>query len=57
MGNIAASVIPGGDIFRNQQNLKNEMEILKSYSLNYRVMKELKDFHVVYMVVGRRRNR
>jgi tyrosine-protein kinase Etk/Wzc len=54
MSNIAASVIPGGDIFNRQQNLKNEMEILKSYSLNYRVMKELKDFHVVYVGKGRR---
>jgi capsular exopolysaccharide synthesis family protein len=54
MGTIAASVIPGGDIFRSQQNLKNEMEILKSYKLNYSVMKELNDFHVVYFGVGRR---
>jgi len=54
MSNIASSVIPGGDIFNRQQNLKNEMEILKSYSLNYRVMKELKDFHVVYVGKGRR---
>ena len=51
---IASSVIPGGDIFRNQQNLKNEMEILKSYTLNYMVMKELTNFHVVYVGVGRR---
>ncbi|MGA2405355.1 MAG: polysaccharide biosynthesis tyrosine autokinase [Bacteroidales bacterium] len=50
----AESVIPGGDIFRSQQNLKNEMGILRSFSLNYRVMKELQDFHVVYISVGRR---
>ena len=57
-GNInsnVSSVIPGGDIFRSQQNLKNEMGILKSFNLNYRVMKEMKDFHVVYVGVGRRR--
>jgi tyrosine-protein kinase Etk/Wzc len=48
------SVIPGGDIFRNQQNLKNEMGILRSFSLNYKVMKELEDFHVVYVGVGKR---
>jgi len=54
MNNSAASVIPGGDIFKSQQNLKNEMGILKSFSLNYRVMKELKDFHVVYTGVGKR---
>jgi tyrosine-protein kinase Etk/Wzc len=54
MSNIAADVIPGGDIFRSQQNLRNEIEILKSYSLNYMVMKALTDFHVVYIGVGRR---
>ena len=54
MNSNVASVIPGGDIFKSQQNLKNEMGILKSFSLNYRVMKELKDFHVVYVGVGRR---
>ena len=43
MNSNAASVIPGGDIFKSQQNLKNEMGILKSFSLNYRVMKELAD--------------
>ena len=54
MNNSAVSVIPGGDIFKSQQNLKNEMGILKSFSLNYRVMRELKDFHVVYTSVGKR---
>jgi len=54
MNNSAASVIPGGDIFKSQQNLKNEMGILKSFSLNYRVMKDLRDFHVVYVGVGKR---
>jgi tyrosine-protein kinase Etk/Wzc len=54
MSNNISSVIPGGDIFRNQQNLVNEMGILRSFSLNYRVMKELPDFHVVYVSIGRR---
>jgi tyrosine-protein kinase Etk/Wzc len=54
MSNSVGSVIPGGDIFRNQQNLRNEMGILRSFSLNYRVMKDLKDFHVVYVNVGKR---
>ena len=54
MSNVASSVIPGGDIFKSKQNLQNEMEILKSFSLNYKVMKELTDFHVVYVNVGRR---
>jgi tyrosine-protein kinase Etk/Wzc len=48
------SVIPGGDIFKSQQNLKNEMGILRSFSLNYSVMKDLKDFQVVYVGVGKR---
>jgi capsular exopolysaccharide synthesis family protein len=52
--NNLGSVIPGGDIFRNQQNLKNEMGILKSFSLNDSVMKKLDDFHVVYAGVGKR---
>jgi tyrosine-protein kinase Etk/Wzc len=55
MNNNVASVMPGGDIFKSQQNLKNEMGILKSFSLNYRVMKELKEFHVVYVGVGKRK--
>ncbi len=54
MANAAASVIPGGDIFKSKQNLQNEMEILKSFSLNYKVIQELNDFHVVYVNVGRR---
>jgi len=54
MNSTTSSVIPGGDIFKSQQNLKNEIGILKSFSLNYRVMKELEDFHVVYKNVGRR---
>jgi len=53
--NSMGTIIPGGDIFRSQQNLKNEMGILKSFMLNYMVMKELADFHVVYIGVGRRR--
>jgi tyrosine-protein kinase Etk/Wzc len=54
MNSSTSSVIPGGDIFRSHQNLKNEMGILKSFSLNYMVMKALKDFQVVYVGVGRR---
>src|SRR5664280_33617 len=43
------SVIPGGDIFKSRQNLKNEMGILRSFRLNDSVMKKLEDFHVVYV--------
>ena len=47
-------IIPGGDIFRSQQNLQNEMGILRSFDLNHKVMYQLPDFHVVYVGVGRR---
>jgi tyrosine-protein kinase Etk/Wzc len=47
-------IIPGGDIFRSTQNLDNEIGILRSFNLNYRVMNSLPDFHVVYVGVGRR---
>ncbi len=49
-----ANVLPGGDIFSSQQNLVNEMAILRSFSLNYKVMQELPEFQVVYMAVGKR---
>ncbi len=52
--NALENIIPGGDIFKSQQNLKNEIGILKSFSLNYKVMKEMTDFQVVYVAVGRR---
>ncbi|HEX2921972.1 MAG TPA: hypothetical protein VHO50_12490, partial [Bacteroidales bacterium] len=54
MSSNVESVIPGGDIFRRQQNLKNEMGILKSLSLNYQVMQALKDFDVSIVGIGRR---
>jgi len=49
-----ANIFPGSNAFGSEQNLNNEIGILKSFSLNYRVMKELPDFHVVYVGVGRR---
>jgi len=49
-----ANIFPGSNAFRSDQNLNNEIGILKSFSLNLRVMKELTDFHVVYVGVGRR---
>lgn len=48
------SIFPGSSAFRSDQNLKNEIGILKSFSLNYRVMQELHDFHVEYVGVGKR---
>ena len=50
-----ASMMPGGDMFRSQMNLNNEIGIIKSFTLNYKVMNELRDLHVVYMSIGRRR--
>jgi tyrosine-protein kinase Etk/Wzc len=52
--NNIASVIPGGDIFKSQQNLKNEIGILQSMLINYMAIKKLPDFAVVYVGVGRR---
>lgn len=49
-----ANIFPGSSVFRSEQNLKNEIGILRSFSLNYRVMQELPDFHVAYYGVGRR---
>jgi tyrosine-protein kinase Etk/Wzc len=51
---IVSSVIPGGDIFRSKQNMTNEISILKSFSLNKRVIDSLPEFKVVYYGVGRR---
>jgi tyrosine-protein kinase Etk/Wzc len=49
-----SNIIPGGDIFKSAQNLKNEIGILKSYSLNYKAMKELTQFQTEFISVGRR---
>lgn len=54
-GGTVSNMIPGGNMFQNQSNLSNEIGIIKSFSLNYRIMMELPDFHVVYRGVGRRR--
>jgi len=40
--------------FKSDQNLKNEIGILKSFSLNYKVMQKLSDFHIVYVGIGKR---
>ncbi|MZP56366.1 MAG: hypothetical protein GT600_13045, partial [Bacteroidales bacterium] len=49
-----SNIFPGSSAFRSEQNLKNEIGILRSFSLNYRVMQELSDFHIVYVGVGKR---
>lgn len=47
-------IFPGSQGFGNQQNVTNEMGILKSFNLNYRVMQELPEFSVVYKSIGKR---
>jgi len=47
-------IFPGSQGFSNQQNVTNEIGILKSFNLNYRVMKELPEFSVVYKSIGKR---
>ncbi len=47
-------IFSGSAGFRSQQNLNNEIGILQSFSLNYRVMQELPEFSVIYTSVGKR---
>jgi capsular exopolysaccharide synthesis family protein len=57
LGGVAsgmATIFPGVEAYKNQQNLKNEIGILKSYSLNLEVMNQLPEFHVEYIAVGKR---
>lgn len=46
--------INGSNLFSSQQNLRNEIGILKSFSLNFRVIDSLNEFHIVYVGIGRR---
>jgi capsular exopolysaccharide synthesis family protein len=48
------NIFPGSEAFVNQQNLNNEIGILKSFKLNLRVIEELKSFHIVYYAIGKR---
>lgn len=48
------NMFPGTNVYRSDQNLKNEIGILKSFTLNYKVMEKLEDFHVVWFGVGKR---
>lgn len=48
-------IFPGTEAFKNQQNLKNEIGVLKSYELNRKVIDSLPEFHVTYTLIGRRR--
>jgi tyrosine-protein kinase Etk/Wzc len=48
------TIFPGTGAFKTEQNLKNEIGILKSFYLNKKVMDEMPDFHVEYVGIGRR---
>jgi len=52
--NTLSEIFPGSQGFRSQQNVNNEIGILKSFDLNYRVIKSLPEFSTVYTSVGRR---
>lgn len=47
-------IFPGSQGFRSQQNVNNEIGILKSYDLNYRVLRSLPEFSTVYTSLGKR---
>lgn len=49
-----SNIFPGAEAYKSQQNLKNEIGILKSFSLNKRVMDSLPEFHIVYVIIGKR---
>ncbi len=48
------NIFPSSGSYRGQQNLNNEIGILKSFNLNSRVMEELPDFYINYIKVGKR---
>lgn len=47
-------IFPGSEGFRSQQKVNNEIGILKSFNLNYRVMQKMQEFSIVYTSVGKR---
>ena len=53
-GSGIESFLPGGDLFKSRQNLRNEIGILQSYTLNRRVIDSLPLFHVTYVSIGKR---
>jgi tyrosine-protein kinase Etk/Wzc len=48
------SFIPGGELFKSKQNLRNEIGILQSFALSKRVIDSLPFFHVTYSSIGKR---
>ncbi len=49
-----ANIFPSSQGYRSQQNLNNEIGILKSYALNLEVMKQLPEFYIDYIAIGKR---
>lgn len=54
LGSGLTNIFSGSGSYGSQQNVKNEIGILKSYKLNYRVMEKLPEFYIIYTSVGRR---
>jgi capsular exopolysaccharide synthesis family protein len=53
--NVAlTNIFAGSDGFRSQQNVNNEIGILKSFNLNHRVIQKLPEFSIVFTSVGKR---
>ena len=50
----AEQMIEGMEMFRSRKNIYNEMGILQSYELTNRTLKDLVDFEITYINVGRR---
>lgn len=48
------NIFPNSVGYKNQQNLNNEIGILRSFSLNYQVMRALPEFYIDYIKVGKR---
>ena len=46
-------IFPGSQGYRSQQNVNNEIRILRSFNLNYRVIQELPEISIVYKSVGK----
>jgi|WetSurMetagenome_2_1015567.scaffolds.fasta_scaffold00478_20 tyrosine-protein kinase Etk/Wzc len=46
-------LMPSGDYYGSWRNLENEVIILQSYALNYRVMEEMPDFHTAYIPINK----
>lgn len=47
-------IFPGRELFRSNQNLRNEIGILKSFHLNRQVVDSLPEFTTEYTLIGRR---